>query len=470
MKRAVKLIVEISFMLVLGWTTLTFAVAIGFSFFRVIDDFSLANRLRDLYEANNNMLGVAFTYTLNWYSTWQGTFSSGFFLAVLSPLNGAGLVQLRVVLLCLYFVFLGLLWVCCYEIYRRLFDGIKAHNLLMIYTIIVTSMLSFKVYMEIFYWYTGCIHYLLPMVFFLAMILIINQAIKNNKLCWYVIGGVLAFILSGFSLQTAALNCLTLSYLSIFVYRNKRTISVFAVSCIGAIINVAAPGNYIRHDVIDSTGIHYGEAILTSCSRILVEIYWLMMETPFFLCFLIVIGIGLIGSHKRIRLKWSGILYLVAIPFSVVYPVEVGYSGLDFPNRCQFALDVCLIIELVYTGGLLGNIIKEKSKTEKGRKYAVIGTILIGLLGIHLLKYDFGELKSVQTFIEIVDGSIPEYSRANVDIYRYIEESAEEDVLITVPTRIANYIPFQIPEDPEHGINVNLAQWYHKSSVRAKID
>lgn len=66
-------------------------------FSRTVDDFTVANKIRDLIEQTGNIVGAALAYTWDGYINGQGTFSTYILLGLLLPLNGAGLVRLRAI-------------------------------------------------------------------------------------------------------------------------------------------------------------------------------------------------------------------------------------------------------------------------------------------------------------------------------------------------------------------------------------
>jgi len=130
-------------------------------------------------------------------------------------------------------------------------------------------------------------------------------------------------------------------------------------------------------------------------------------------------------------------------PLVTMFPVTLAYDASYFPNRCRFILD--LVMMGIYLFAALAVVSFSSNET-----------------------YDFEDLNTVTTEIALDSGAIQNYSQCCMDIYDYIEQSEDGDVVIeelslTLPT----YTKLLLTDDPAFWINEELADYFGKSSIRA---
>ena len=68
------------------------------------------------------------------------------------------------------------------------------------------------------------------------------------------------------------------------------------------------------------------------------------------------------------------------------------------------------------------------------------------------------------------NGSYRRYYEECKAIYEYLENCPEEDVVIKMPEYIENFECFYFDEDENGWVNVGIAAYYHKNSVRRKAE
>lgn len=66
------------------------------------------------------------------------------------------------------------------------------------------------------------------------------------------------------------------------------------------------------------------------------------------------------------------------------------------------------------------------------------------------------------------NGSYENYYQKCKAIYDYLETCPEEDVVLEMPEYIENFECFYFDEDENGWVNVGIAQYYHKNSVKRK--
>lgn len=146
-------------------------------------------------EFNGNiieLLWMALRYAKKMYLNWQGAYFSMFINIMLHPILGAGLTQLRVVMVINALMLVIAISVFVWELCK---DEINLYyNKLLLIVCCVGGILGFECWQEIFYWYTGIAGYTIPFSLLLFALAIV---IASRKRIYYFIAGVLIFCASG---------------------------------------------------------------------------------------------------------------------------------------------------------------------------------------------------------------------------------------------------------------------------------
>lgn len=119
-------------------------------------------------------------------------------------------------------------------------------------------------------------------------------------------------------------------------------------------------GNFVRHDVIDDSGLHFFRAIIYSVNGVITTMEWLFFDTPFVIIVMVSITIGIvIGKKQSVDKTYAWIMIAVntVIPIVTYFPVCLGYSGIGSPNRCKFILTLVLVISVIIVSVLVGKIV-----------------------------------------------------------------------------------------------------------------
>lgn len=416
------------------------------------------------------------------YLDWQGTYFAMFLQAFLSPINNYGMGQLRIVMMVnalLFFAALfGVVWVFTGFALR----GEKAvHIRLTVFSIILFSVLDADVFTEIFFWYSGAVSYSIP--FSAALLAIFCFLLSNNdsysdkkRTTLAVMAAVLGFLASGGSLAVSGTGCYALVLLTVGFYLVTRKISVrnimiTAAGIVGALVNTIAPGNFSRH-TYNSGGDSHAWRLLQSV-KWAVKTVWgetgrLTKETMFGVMLLAMILIGIRLSKKLGNtLPSYGMISVLALAAGYVtaFPVALGYGGPEFPNRCYFILDVVLVLSLLNFALFIGVCLDRWAGLCENR--SALAVLYVVLFATVLLA---PETLSDSALIAVAEsehnGSYADYYKRCIEIYDYLEQCTEDDVVVDVPAYIENFECFYLDEDPEGWVNVGMAEYYHKNSVR----
>lgn len=459
------------------------------------DDFAHGVRVGAFHVSLPRYFAASLLYVKDLYTTWQGTWFSMFLQAFLSPINNFGLPQLKAVMvgnaLLFFAALLTLLWVglSCFRVGgERLPRSLR----LGILTVFFATALNADVYAEIYFWFSGAVAYSMPfslLLFGLALFLLANQgaeeaqppdsapqremAGKKRRAFCAVTAGLLLFFASGGSLTVAGVGCYTALLLTaVFFLRTKKVsacnLAMLGAGVAGALINVAAPGNFLRHDGTAGAGLHVGRAFVDTAGMFLREGGRLFQGTILGLAFLLLVAAGLYLAGKcEVDVKVYGAataLGLLAGP-AAEFPVALGYSSASIPNRCYFIIDTALVLALLNLALFLGVCLhKVLGAASDAKTVALLLYVCLAALIVTPLKLEEQPLCRVAR--KLYNGSYRAYREECLAIYDYLASCPEEDVVLDMPGYIEDFTCFYFDSDAKGWVNVAIASYYGKNTVR----
>lgn len=426
-------------------------------------------------------VGMSFGYMKEMYLSWQGCFFSMFIQALLSPINHAGLPQLRLVMVInalLFFASLSdVVWTTFDFVWKEKKNpGIR----LTVITLILFGILDAQVFTEIFFWYTGAVGYNFPFSFALFGImffLLSNKERYNRKIknLFAVLSALFLFLSSGGSLAVAGTGCYIVLLVTLAFYLTSKKISVrniimAAAGLTGAFVNVLAPGNYIRHENSGSGLLLLLKSVKWAVRNVWTEIERLMKTTLFGVVLLALVLVGIYLSEKlQAVLKEYGIVSILALAVGYVttFPVALGYGGPSFPNRCYFILDIVLVLSLGNFAVFVGCCLDQWAGIRENRSVcAALGIVLFATLICSPEAFSDSPLMKVAASMR--NGTYENYYNECVAVYDYLETCPEDNVVIKMPAYIENFECFYFDDDETAWVNVGIAEYYHKESVIRK--
>lgn len=459
----------------------TVASSAGYTVF-LGDDYTHGVRVGVFHAPFFQYAVASLRYMKEIYLDWQGTYFAMFLQAFLSPLNQFGLAQLKIVMILnamLFFVSLfGMVWVVFDFVLK---DGKTPWVRLTVFSAVLFSVLDADVFTEVFFWYSGAVAYSIPFScgLFAGMCFFLSNKMRysvKKKTVFAICAAVLGFLASGGSLTVSGTVCYAFLLLTAGFYLSTgkvsgRNIFVTASAIAGALVNVAAPGNYARHTYNnggDSGSWRLVQAVKEAVKIVLAECERLTKETMFGVMLMVMLLVGVYLSKKLCgRLKAYAIISALALGagFVTAFPVVLGYGGSEFPNRCYFILDVVLVLSLLNFMALAGACMDRWAKIcEDQRTWAVLFVLLFAVCLLSPEKISDSAVVLVAKSKH--SGSYENYYEECLLMYDTLAHSPEDDVVLKVPEYIANFECFYLDEDPEGWVNVGMAEYYHKNSVR----
>lgn len=358
--------------------------------------------------------------------------------------------------------------------------GIKDENttfsVLVLSTLGIFCLFSTNSLADIFYWYTGICVNTLPLCFVFFTIACYFQYDISEKKIYLVVGNVCAFIGAGGALCISGLFCSILLFCIIYnlvvLKKIKRNITMGVVALIGSTINVIAPGNFVRHSVIDSE-IRVGLSVVTTIFRIHDEIAR-GFQHGFLL--LLIVATFLYGynnlKESQFEYKYPLLvtLYCYLGIFITDFPVVLGYSHANLDGRVAFIESVAIVIfcmaAALYWGGWSAR--KELFNFTKELYFIIVLVCLVPMLK-YLDLDQMLELTQNKILYHIVNGDYKTFSERELNIIYDIENSQEQDVIIFKPKKDDNEWTDlknnRLTSDPTYYVNYAVAEYYGKNTV-----
>lgn len=196
---------------------------------------------------------------------------------------------------------------------------------------------------EVFCWCTCAWNYSMPISFAMlstSCYMIYNR--KKSKLA-LVAGCIMAFFVAGAATNVAVLACtllfLEIAYDFLITRSIKANVWIGAVAVLGTLVNVCAPGNFVRHEVLDSTGLHpiwLSLMLLVNIGGRFAEYF----QEGYLLAALVVIfvltNIFCRNSDRKFDKPLLVTIYCFLAIFAVDFPAALGYSAVGFSGRVGF--------------------------------------------------------------------------------------------------------------------------------------
>lgn len=457
---------------ILGIVAVFLAVA-SHTFFNTDDYGSLIE-----YQPGNGLLGILQTsarLTGEAYMQHMGAYTSFFFgnAIIFSIMEGwFSLPGMMVVCNLLLMASLALFAVTAVCSTGLCYDRTERNVALLFAAAVLFFIYDTRAWPEIDNWISGYNAYGLPTTFGLVAASLMCRRAACSK-PWAVLAVISAFLGAGGTLQiTGGICCILLAILLVKVLQRFAKISdwvIFGASFLGALINVAAPGNYVRRNSVDPTGFHPGIALpfIIQWGN---DVWTTMLTHP--LTPALLAGIFVLGFHLHERIRphsWKlGLLLLacVAAPYISAFPVCLGYGGGYFPNRCLWAATVLATLALLTAAFVLGCLVGRVIRGGKNKLVNIGGTVAILVLTI------FGVIAlpktsaTYTTLQHLTDGTIDKYCREVSDALEDLSRQEGPDAKVKdLPSPIEEIKPFYISPDPTNEMNQYIATYYGFDSM-----
>ena len=429
------------------------------------DDFSFC--IGTFAEPTGELLKASLLSAWNTYITWQGTWFTNILNPLLNPLNWYSFSFLRLLLIgCLAASFFVLLFLS-HEICA--FLGSKDREGILLAAFLLPLVCS-RSYYEVYLWHVGAMAYQVPILFqALGLALLLRAERKQSA----PVTGLAMFCLllsGGGVLLIGGLGaCLTL-LLTLTDWLEKRKLNrryafAFLAVLVGDLINVAAPGNYVKAPGELPLFKAFGDAMRVAAYEFGFQLSHLVFPAAMLVG--LIIGLRL-GKRLRAQSFALAMLGLLLTPVVTAFPFMLGYNVSTpdiIADRAWFVIDTAIIFCTLCIAVLLGGQFcaaicdKHRSAFRLGA-----GAIAAVLLLCRLPR--MGESMPVQVAENLRNGKIAAYASEWHEIFDMLSMRPGENVVIEwQPEPCVGVHAVSLGAAPDHPVNYHMARYFGNAGI-----
>lgn len=423
----------------------------------------------------------AVKFSFDEYRRWQGTFFSEFLFYILNPIIIAGVDAVPILNLVgfLLFViseFLMIHWAVnkaniLEKKYVHFFSGV-----------LVILSLDTRFMKETLFWSVGYLNYSAGLIIGLACIifLVSNRKVENRKqMAVRIVACIGLFLQGGMSLQVSASLCWIALLALTYMYFKREVIRpmLFGLSAVllGTVINVLAPGNYVRKDGLANISLIKGVFYTVKC--VYVENKRLMTETFVIYAFVALFIFAMVTIKPQNSIILNPVLVISASIVNLListFPVVYGYGSPVLAARGYEIMDLYISLWGVYVLLSIANHLKLRGCFLSKSSLIVVAIVAFMLLTTKAdLEEKVLEIPSVQCFVQLLSGRIPNYSKEWRRVALEIENSDDDDVVVSVERKWIDMECLldrcEFMEDSTDWVNNAASVVYGKNSIRLEV-
>ena len=449
------------------------------------DDYSYSLVSRRLWLQDHSLSGVLwgawYTARTNWWA-WQGTFSSGFLMAIMPGLFGENYYFIGPMLI-LFVLAMG-----CFALVRVIKgDSWDCLSLQAGVTGIIVVLVHSP--WNGFFWYNAGVHYVMMHGFFMLLVAaLIKLFYEKSKpligllIFWSILGAVLV---GGSNYVTALQGMIVLSTLFVLgvIFFKKKSLLLlpsFLVYVYCFYKNVSAPGNAVRSAILASRG---GQK--DAVSSVLYSFVEAYDHIPMFSGWLLLLVILLLlptiwnmvkRSSFRFRFPLLVTVYSVCLYAAGFTPslYSIGNGGPDRAlNAVKFTYQILLVINIVYWLGWLANRKKKGKLLEKDIPaywwfYLLAGIFMSAMV---LVSPDIARgCLSYRAYHDVHSGEAYNYYQEYQNRIALIKAGGADVQVPPCYFRTELLSQGELSTDSNAEQNRFMANWYDKNSLSLKLE
>lgn len=431
--------------------------------------------------SGENYIVYAYECMRDIYYNWQGDYVSEFLYAFFNPLSRIGIEGIRLACFLAILFFYACLWICVRNISLQFFKQSETWKIFAAYAMIALLISNARCPSEVFFWYTGICVYTIPVGGAMLGVGLLIRYLDVPRRRYLIGAMVCGFVAGGGVLQCAGLICYFYLLLAVWAKLKRKpqwvaVLTAFGVALLSTLVNVCAPGNYVRHGVMEDSNLHVFLSIRYSVAVVGWEIIRLLRETDFlpFVVVFIIVGCVIGRGEKTIKLWHIGtlIVSLLGAACVCVYPVILGYSNTWMPERAYFILDVGIVIFAAVGSVVFGSFISYYcTKITDRYLYILMGMVIVILGGRYVFWGGEEIIRPIELCFYEYQSRIYERFRDGWEyVYQYIEETDEKNIVVEVKEIPKSSILMNphISEDSSYWVNGMVRTYYNKDSVSVR--
>jgi len=454
-----------------------------------IDDYDYGRRVHDVWQETGSFsasVQEAWQQNMDFYQEWQGTYVSCFLMGM-CPMNfHYGVAWVVPILMIGMFATSSFLlgrhilirWLGCER------EGAALVMLLLLFVFYQVMEAPF----EGIYWYNGATHYVLIQSLWFFLLTLISGAVwaekKERAVFFCVAAAVLAVIVGGGNLVTGLQAEILMAFLIFYAFWQRKdriayVIVPFLTGSAGFLVNVLAPGNSRRGSLDTDEGYSAVKSIILSFYNMAVfAIRW----TPVFVVILWIALLPLLWKMaKASKRDFSHPVLVTAGAYCVLSAMftptlfAVGMTGLSrVDNIIQMTYYLAVILVTTYWFGYFSHREGKREDTmtafglfleRAGNGMSVVCLLL--LLAVWVLTADKNTYTSISALRSVAKGEAQTFYQEAMERHAlYTDESIAEVEIAPYSERPALFDFTDLSADEGNWMNLAVARYYHKESVK----
>lgn len=455
-----------------------------------IDDYDYGRRVHDVWQATGSFsasVQEAWRQNMDFYQEWQGTYVSCFLMGM-CPMNfNYGIAWVVPILM------IGMFATSSFVLGRHIFirwlgcekEGASLVMVLLLFVFYQVIEAPF----EGIYWYNGSTHYVLMQSVWFFLLTLISAAVwakkKERAMVYSVAAAVLAVVVGGGNLVTGLQAEILMAFLVLYAFlRQKEKIACviipFLTGSAGFLVNILAPGNSKRGSLDMDEGYSALKAIVLSFYNTAVfAIRW----TPVLVVLLWLALLPLLWKlAKMSKRDFSHPVLVTAGAYCVISAMftptlyAVGMTGLSrVDNIIQMTYYLAVLLVTAYWMGYFSH--RERREDGAAEAFglfleragnAMSVACLILLLAVWVLTADKNTYTSISALRSVVKGEAQTFYQEAMERHAlYTDEELTEIEITPYSERPALFDFNDLSEDDGNWLNLAVARYYHKDSVRS---
>lgn len=440
------------------------------------DEFANTNKIKTSMAEGYSHTGASLYMTIHYYKNVSGYFFGAFLNFFVSPFLRGGINALRVTVFVINLFFYISLYGFVASLLKIFFEIDNRKIKLLSYFLVLFAITNHYNNSETWTWFCVLIGYVFLIGCMFWGIICFIKAIKSGKKSYVIGASVIGFLVSGDSLNLTALNCgiyFLIGIWAVFVYKKKKTaIICFGSALLSGIINLIAPGNFIRHDLVTNE-YPIGGALKTAAFLTWSRFQYLFFYTPFIILLIVFFIIAFKFFYCHYDLKGYQLVIALGIIFLGVtivnFPVCLGYNSGTMPDRCIWVEDCTIYIGMFGWTACLAGWLKRKTGNMKIQKETLICIAISCMLFLCSLGSvrSFDDYPTVEMVKQLTNGEISEYFKFWNDVFEEIETSPDKGVAVLREEIPENQFvfPLHLRDDKTWWVNKAVALYYNKDWV-----
>ncbi|AOZ95560.1 hypothetical protein [Butyrivibrio hungatei] len=438
-------------------------------------------------EFGSSLIGSLYKVTVI-YKMQQGCYTAMFLDHFIRPYSRFGLPGFHIAIIGYMVLFIWATWL--------VFSALSRKNKTVSYCAMAAAMLSTFTMTgsvhdtKLFYWYTAVVGYTLMFTFSMFALyfsVLSVQETDNRKVnLFLVLSAIFAFLGSGGSLVITSPTCSFLLAVVIVsfdrVKEKKKLLIPFVFAMIGALVNVAAPGNYQRA----SADLKEGHTTVFDAFRDAFVFYLSEMKKVFDPIFIaVILAVLLIGVLYKVRVRENGISNrlmgiifggVVLIQYFTVFPAAYGYHTNELSTHVTGMYDIIARFTFIFLGLCISQWLGETVVDKLTGKVSIGGKVDAD----HVVKYALGALTALALLLALVLPSAHAIVKDSftartfrdfkngrfADVYRIREYELTTFELAEEGTDCIIYIPWDVECESLPGLGIGSdSEWFTNVSA-----